>query len=645
MSRKKDYQDAKDKVAAYKTVKDLKKQEALKKKQDALDNFNQKKEDQKKQLNELKAKGKEKLNDLKTNAKNQLEELLEIYKQVLPDLGPSNGSSTLSKIFIEACENTKVRILDILIEEMVSSIGCSEEQNYPTNIPIYIKVNQIDLFNILKDGPDGGFSKFFYEKKETQNGTIPYSMNRELFKRLQSSQSFFQEYGQRYLGSSGRELFDVQYVQSYVDSLGATQVGDFFKVTMSTQSNGGISITTFLYDYFTSIELFNIEDIGTNLLNFLTGAISFSLGSSKDELTQNEKFYRILLRIMGLCFDPTKRIDVGGNAKVPDAEIIDDSFFDVTNQELRIIENKVDLTVNGLVTFEDCNNVNLPVNPNATANILNEIINENSKEKKIKSLLDGINNLSNDPKWKSLISPEVKIDGALLTELIKNLPSILVKSILSPKVMFGFLVMVKSISSNITLAYTNLTEFMKTFKKFVVSFMRRIFSIFVEEIFNIIKKNIKILVESLLLDIINEAKTKRLRMYSTIIYILTQLVNAFIDFRNCKSVIDEILKLLNLGLSNLNVGLPLFALAASDLLGGVSDTRAIANTILNLQKLGLPTGDNGDGSPNLMNFAVASVIRGQNQEVAENGKVQVYIPPLSVTPGGTIPAKGVGKFI
>jgi hypothetical protein len=348
---------------------------------------------------------------------------------------------------------------------------------------------------------------------------------------------------------------------------------------------------------------------------------------------------------MGLCFDPTKRIDVGGTSKVPDAEIIDDSFFDVTNQELRIIENKVDLTINGLVTFEDCNNVNLPVNPNATANILNEIINENSKESKINSLLNGINNLSNDPKWKSLISPEVKIDGALLTELIKNLPSILVKSILSPKVMFGFLVMVKSISSNITLAYTNLTEFMKTFKKFVVSFMRRIFSIFVEEIFNIIKKNIKLLVESLLLDIINEAKTKRLRMYSTIIYILTQLVNAFIDFRNCKSVIDEILKLLNLGLSSLNVGLPLFALAASDLLGGVSDTRAIANTILNLQKLGLPTGDNGDGSPNLMNFAMASVIRGQNQEVAENGKVQVYIPPLSVTPAGTIPAKGVGKFI
>ena len=43
MSRKKDYQDAKDKIDAYKTVRDLKKQEARKKKQDALENYNQKK--------------------------------------------------------------------------------------------------------------------------------------------------------------------------------------------------------------------------------------------------------------------------------------------------------------------------------------------------------------------------------------------------------------------------------------------------------------------------------------------------------------------------------------------------------------------------------------------------------------------------
>jgi hypothetical protein len=138
-------------------------------------------------------------------------------------------------------------------------------------------------------------------------------------------------------------------------------------------------------------------------------------------------------------------------------------------------------------------------------------------------------------------------------------------------------------------------------------------------------------------------------MYSSILYALLILGEAFIDFRNCKSVVDEILKLLNLGLNQLNIGLPLFALASSKLLGGVSDTRAFANAIENLQKSGLPTGDLPDGSPNFMNNAFKGIIGGMNKEQAENGKTEVYLPPLKVVvpglagPGITKPSRGNGK--
>ena len=70
-------------------------------------------------------------------------------------------------------------------------------------------------------------------------------------------------------------------------------------------------------------------------------------------------------------------------------------------------------------------------------------------------------------------------------------------------------------------------------------------ALFVETLFKIVKKNIKLLVETILLEIVRESKIKKLRMYSTIIYILLQASQAFVDFRNCRSVIDEILKLLN----------------------------------------------------------------------------------------------------
>lgn len=92
-------------------------------------------------------------------------------------------------------------------------------------------------------------------------------------------------------------------------------------------------------------------------------------------------------------------------------------------------------------------------------------------------------------------------------------------------------------------------------------------------------------------------------------------------------------------------GLPNFALAGSKLLNGVSNTRAFANVIEKLQEAGLPTDDNADGSPNLMNIAMLCMIQGMNDEVFENGKVEVFVPPLAITPAFlTTATKAYGKF-
>jgi hypothetical protein len=93
-----------------------------------------------------------------------------------------------------------------------------------------------------------------------------------------------------------------------------------------------------------------------------------------------------------------------------------------------------------------------------------------------------------------------------------------------------------------------------------------------------------------------------------------------------------------------NPGLPIFALEGARLLSGISNTRSLANVIEKLQEAGLPTDDNADGSANLMNLAFFCLIQGTNQELFENGKTEIAIPPLVVTPAGfTTPSKGYGK--
>ena len=649
------YSQAKSKISAYQTVKQSKADEIKLSKEKTKSNTDKKKSDIQKNINELKKGKKDKITKTVNEVKSQLEELLDLFKSTLPS-GGGSSLKMLTKIFLQAANNTKLRLQEALVSDIVDTIGCSEEQSYDstTNQPIYIKVNQVDLFKILKNSPDDEDFKFQYEKNTTNNGNSPYSMNQQLYKRLQNpSQSFSQDSssgnGQTYKGASQSNLFDIQYVQNYLGPNNIQVTGDFFKVTLNTQANNKTTVTDFLQDYYQSVDVLPFDNLAVNLKNLLTGSFDFSGGLSSDELREQSKFSMVLKRIMGICEDPSKKINVAGTAKLSETDEIDDSFFDVSNQELLVIENKINNTLNGVVEYDGCDGVLLPIDVLADKRSQEEIINENVDNNKIEKFEKSLEDLANDPKSKSEIPGfNLNILPTLQTDIILGLPKTILKTILSPKVMLGFLIMIKStkneLSTKLDSSFDDLTNFMKTFKKFILSFMKKITSIFVEELFTILKKQIKALVESILLEIVKESKNKQISMYSSIAYILMTLGQSIVDFKNCKSVIDEILKLLNLGLSNLNLGLPQFILASSSLLGGVSDTRSFSNVIEKLQKQGLPTGNAPDGGPNLMSMAMMSMIKGMNQDNAENGKTEVFIPPLTVTPAGiTLPTKGYGK--
>ena len=655
-----DYKKASDKISAYQTTKESKKNNAIKQKEKAQSSVDKKKSDVVKQISELEKSGStfsSKIkNDIKSEVKGQLEQLLDLLAQTFP---PSENKAidTVRRVFLEAAQNTKGKVKSILVDEIISTIGCSEEQSYEdkVNQEIYIKVSQIDLFKRLVYSPDDKVAKYFYEINETPTGTIPYSMNRELYSRLQNlGQSYQTQYGSSYVGASGQELFDIEYVQFY-PAVNPTNFGDYYKITLKPQLNNTTTVSEFLFDYFDSLDILGIDSIFTELLNAIFGNFSFDLKLSTDKLREQKKFDLIIKRITGICSDPTKNIDTGGTAKLNDLDLIDDSFFEISNQELRSIENEINNISNGVVEFESCEGVKLPINSNSMLSALDQVITENKPSSQIDLNESALDDMAKNPEWSNLIpgigidlNIKVDIDFKVITEMAK----IIYRSVLSPKTMLGFLIMVKALNNNLSQtlddAYDDLTQFMKTFRKFNVNFIRKIYALFVEELFKIIKRDIKKLVQSIILDIVKEAKTKQLQMYSSILYALLIVGQAFVDFRNCKSVIDEILKLLNLGLSQLNLGLPMFALAASKLLGGVSDTRSLANVIENLQKSGLPTGDAPDGSPNRMNQAFEGIIKGMNQEQAENGKTEIFIPPLTVvvTPIGagiTKPSKGYGK--
>ena len=400
-------------------------------------------------------------------------------------------------------------------------------------------------------------------------------------------------------------------------------------------------------DYYQSIDILNFDILVANILQLMSGFITMSGSVSDGKQFDISDFLKILTRIMGLCFDNTEQIDVSGNAKLSDLDLIDESFFQLTPLDLRNIERENENIKQGVVEFEDCDNVKLPINVESFNSAMRNIRSETSTSNKISAIETFLFDTANNKDWKTLTTPKFNLEAALKLDFIKALPRAVMVTMLSPKTMFGMMVALKALKSLIGDSIDSLRSFINRFKKFIVNIMSRTLSIYIEELFDLIKKNIKSLVADILRRIVEETKNKQVQMYTSIIYALYLLGSLILDYRKCKSIVDEILALLNLGLQSAGLGnitIPLPLLAGSAILPGVSDTRAFSNVIEQLQKSGLPTGDLPDGSPNLMNIGMFGMIKGMNQEQSENGKTDVFIPPLTITPAGvTVPARGWGK--
>ena len=545
------------------------------------------------------------------------------------------STKKLTEIYNDTILETKSRITELWIQETIKAVGCSEEQTYQNN-DVYIRVESIDLFQTLKDSPNESPSNLRYEKLNTANGTIPFSMNRELYERTQNAGVALANY----IGASSNAIMDIAYVTQ--DNFGNN--GNFYKVTLKNRPDQINRVTEFLYDYYMSIDLLNIDELISNIIEYLMGAISFNLNVGQTQLGEMKKLQVILQRILGLCFDNQKEIDVSGIAKLSVNEQLDDSFFQMSSIDLRNIENDVENIIKGVVEFTDCDNVKLPMKDQETIAFLQDIRdNFNTDGEKLEQLSKFGTEIGDNEDWQFTL-PNINFQLAIQQDMLKVIPQAIMATLLSPKNLLGMFVIFKALGNVFVDQIQDISEFINKMKSFLVEVMSKVGAIFVEELFNAIKNNIDSIVLALLNDIRKESQESTVRIISSILSTAIILTGLIQDWRRCKSVIDELLALLQLAVGRLNLNLPLFALALAGSLPGVSETRMFANVIEEMEKSGLPTDDLPDGSPNLMLQSILSQIKGGKKEQDENGVTEVYIPPLTMTPAGvTLPSRGVGK--
>lgn len=566
--------------------------------------------------------------------KNQYDKLVDLVKN------PETGNETvdiLLKAMFDAAREVKNQLPTLLTDSTIKALGCEQEQQYIPNEKIYIKVDSIDLLDYLKYSPDDNKTKILYEKESLSIQNNPFSMNRELYNRTQSNQSYSEQYGQFYKGFSNQDLFDIKYV---VQDQNTGNYGDFYEITLQPKLNSPTLVADFLVDYYQSIQVFEFSDIVKNSLNVLTSAVDMDLEVGSKKLEDVSVALKIIQRILGLCFDNTQEIEVGGTSKVSILEEIDDSFFELTEFELRDVDNDIDNTINRVIEFEDCGNVKLPVDYNQVVDTISNIwenASDKTDEELQEQLLESIKDISQNPEWGPSL-PTIDFNLVLNLEVIKQLPKIITMSLISPKVLLPIFIMFKALKQNFVDAVEDFRSFLREMKNIMVVLISEIQAKFKEVLVVLIKKQIYNLIVNLNKDISEKSKNTYIIIITKLLSIAFIVVNLIRDYKRCRSITDELLSLLRLLAPKLRIPLP--ALAFSSLLEGFSAVRAFNNHTETLDKLGYPTGDLPDGSPNLGLIHDFSLISAYKREMDENSKVQVSTINLGFPTQPLIPIAG-----
>jgi hypothetical protein len=570
--------------------------------------------------------------------KNQFEQLLDINN--LTGGKGSNSIRYIKKLLLKTVKNIEPRLRELVLEESFNAIGCDQNQSF-TAQTVYIKVKSTDIANLLKKDPNTNPGKVLYEKQTNlaPPQTYPYPMNRELYRRVQNQISPYTNDtgGVPYNGRSGQPLFNITCVPTNNNG----ETGPWFKVDLISRGSA-FRVNEFMADYFSTISLVQYPNIMAGIMEALTGCISINANVGLQQAEDATKFEIILQRILGLCFDNRTEIDVSGVAKIAELDGVDNSFFEFTDIDLRNIELRIDNLKKGVIQFEECDFVDLPVNTQSIIDNLNNLLfvegdDEISQADKLTETL------INNPQWQNL-ALRANIDVAVNVNFVKLIVQGLVSALISPKILLPIMIMLKVLGNNFVDAVNSYMDFVKKFSKFAINLISKIGAIFVQELFNLIKKDIVNLIQQVIQDVAKEKASKKITMILKLIQLLLILAQLISDWRKCKSVIDELLQLLTVATTGWGGEIPLPLLFASRILDGYSESRAFIGTIEELQKLGIPTGPLPDGSPNLDVLSKFAQMKAMAKEDAENGKVQVVVGPLSITPAGlTVPASSFGK--
>jgi len=429
------------------------------------------------------------------NSTNPLDLLIDLLKVTI---GFEKLSSILTNTLTYDLGKIEIEIKKALKKELKSLVSCGVNPSIPNfflhqnfnalSTGINLDLRKIDYMGVMLVDPNTNAGLLTYE--DTNGGLNSTDFHTYLFETIQLDGT------QTDWGSStiGNDILSIKF-----NSTGPTnniiniKASEFYSNPTNNKK-----LTDLNNDFIDSVSLFGSGIMINSLVDSLFGSISFELNKTTEQIKKEVEIEHIIE-----CFLNTD-----------DTTIVDDSFFEFSNEAIRIQEEEANNRQKGIKVLSNCGNVASSVPTSTLSALTMSIMSATTVGSTADIITKGIDNIANEASEevddKNKITAKLNfIDGAIRKLMIK-----MGNVILSPKVISIFAV-------NHAIVYgtdlDNPVNWMKLNKTLMNSIVTAIRETFIKILLEEAIKNIKNIVKCASQQVVTEyAKTQSAQLASLV---------------------------------------------------------------------------------------------------------------------------------
>lgn len=346
--------------------------------------------------------------------------------------------------------------------ELKDIVSCGVNPSLPAFIKssgsgFVIEVNKVDFLDLLKTDPNSVGGKLLYGDST--------DFNRFLYDTVQNDGT----------PNTWAGILDVTF-----NSLGSGSIPNNTFTIKANPSYDNKTLTDLNNDFIDSLTLFNSEGIINRIIDTIFGSISVSIKKTTKQLETEAKINTVV--------DSMVNSDAG--------DVIDDSYFTFTNEQVYLQELSSDLRKKGVVKLECCNKVAASVPVSFLTDFNNEMTGATTTAQKQEIISSNLNKMADQNTVNSdNPSDHISIKLNFVQQLINTLIKAIIGVLLSPKVIMIFIINYKIIYGP-SATYSDPIDFIKKNKNLMHNIMKKVSGLIIKMLMAIALKKIAELVAS-----------------------------------------------------------------------------------------------------------------------------------------------------